>query len=274
MWERIFLFWKSYNWVMIFALLLGLVIAGVSFFYIKSFGTTRSTDPAVWGQFGDYFGGVLNPALSFCAFVGLLFTLRGQHSEGMRVEDRHQEQVFDARIFQMLGLLSETIAAIKIGSNVLAGAPEGEREGHRALAHSWEHLRRSLEGIDRQSGVEQILNRTSQALGDWRGRYLTDLIRFFDGLKLMLKYATADSVRAHQTKFALDVIAAQLTICERRLMFYFLLGMYNECPLIESLLNNNFFGATLEDPLFGLEDKLTKEAARKHALVLDRKNPI
>lgn len=34
-----------------------------------------------WGQFGDFFGGVLNPTFSFLAFVGLLFTLYVQSRE-------------------------------------------------------------------------------------------------------------------------------------------------------------------------------------------------
>lgn len=267
---RIRRFWKDFNWLVLFTLLLGLLIACVSIFYITSFGTTRSTDPAVWGQFGDYFGGVLNPALSFCAFVGLLFTLRGQHAESMRVEDRHQEQIFDARIFQMLGLLSETATEIKLSAGVGNGGPAAEQEGHRAVAQAWKTLVMYLDRIDRKSGIEKILNHVSEAMGFWMGRYLTDMSRFFDGLLLMLRYATAESVDSKQTKFALEVIAAQLTICERRLMFYYLLVRYNEGPLIEVLLVYGFFGGTLEDPVFGLEERLLKEASRKYALLLER----
>jgi hypothetical protein len=54
-----------------------LMIGAVLLAYYDMFGrSTRSTDPAAWGQFGDYAGGVLNPALSFLALLGLLVTVR------------------------------------------------------------------------------------------------------------------------------------------------------------------------------------------------------
>ena len=34
-----------------------------------------SEKTSVWGEFGDYFGGVLNPIFSFLAFTGVLFTV-------------------------------------------------------------------------------------------------------------------------------------------------------------------------------------------------------
>jgi hypothetical protein len=47
-------------------------------FYSRHVGDGFSTDPAVWGQAGDFFGGILNPILAFCSFMALLFTVRLQ----------------------------------------------------------------------------------------------------------------------------------------------------------------------------------------------------
>jgi len=57
--------------------LLALLSAAVAVVpYLYSFSERPiSTVPAEWGAFGAYFGGVLNPILSFFALVGLLLTL-------------------------------------------------------------------------------------------------------------------------------------------------------------------------------------------------------
>lgn len=46
--------------------------------YIATFGVSRSLDQAVWGTFGDYFGGILNPTFALFAFFGVLWSLNLQ----------------------------------------------------------------------------------------------------------------------------------------------------------------------------------------------------
>lgn len=58
-----------------------MAIAAVSLSYIAAFGTTRSSDPAIWGQFGDYFGGLLNPLFALAAFLSALWSIGVQQRE-------------------------------------------------------------------------------------------------------------------------------------------------------------------------------------------------
>ena len=44
-------------------------------FYFVCFNNGISHDQAIWGQFGDFLGGVLNPLFSVAAFIGLLITI-------------------------------------------------------------------------------------------------------------------------------------------------------------------------------------------------------
>lgn len=45
-------------------------IAAPIFFYVKDFHSLqRSTNPADWGTFGDYFGGILNPIISLLTLI-------------------------------------------------------------------------------------------------------------------------------------------------------------------------------------------------------------
>ena len=56
-------------------------------FMLRNFLAKLSDDPAIWGTFGDYLGGTLNPIISFLAFIGLLYTIRQQAQEMKATRD-------------------------------------------------------------------------------------------------------------------------------------------------------------------------------------------
>ena len=80
----------------------------VSAFYIINFyfklNYSISKDTAVWGQLGDYFGGLLNPILSFISVVLLIKSLRLQNeaNEGLRKELINNEKTEKIRSFETL----------------------------------------------------------------------------------------------------------------------------------------------------------------------------
>lgn len=57
------------------------IIAIVYFVYFRNFSGSVSLKHDVWGTFGDFIGGVLNPILSFVAFIALLLTIVLQSHE-------------------------------------------------------------------------------------------------------------------------------------------------------------------------------------------------
>lgn len=63
-----------------------------------------SNDPAVWGQFGDYAGGVLNPLLSFISIVLLIKSLVLQHEANgnLKTEIKNGEKTERLRSFEVL----------------------------------------------------------------------------------------------------------------------------------------------------------------------------
>lgn len=65
----------TYNWVSrIAALAVGLLVI-VFLAYFSEFHHGFSRDPSVWGTFGDFIGGTLNPIFSFLGLMALLMTL-------------------------------------------------------------------------------------------------------------------------------------------------------------------------------------------------------
>jgi len=50
------------------------LIGPVVIAYVATFGSTPIPDQGKWGEFGDYFGGLLNPLFSMMAFLALLWS--------------------------------------------------------------------------------------------------------------------------------------------------------------------------------------------------------
>lgn len=69
---------RRYSLVATLVLLITFYVTSVLFAYRSAFGGPLSSDQAIWGQFGDYIGGLVNPILAFLSFVGVLATLHLQ----------------------------------------------------------------------------------------------------------------------------------------------------------------------------------------------------
>ena len=52
-----------------------IVLGGVFLIYFQAFHNGFSSKQEVWGQFGDFVGGVSNPILSFLSLIALIFTV-------------------------------------------------------------------------------------------------------------------------------------------------------------------------------------------------------
>lgn len=108
---------------------LSVLIAILSFFlYLVEFGFSRSSDHAVWGQFGDFIGGTLNPLFALTALFALLHTIRLQSRElrysaeqlkdsASALKKQHgvlKKQNFEETFFQLLKLFNETTENIEL----------------------------------------------------------------------------------------------------------------------------------------------------------------
>lgn len=68
--------------VIYFSMLLFVYLQTVIGTFIQNYHKFNlQSDIASWGQVGDFFGGMLNPALSFASFIALLYTIRIQSEE-------------------------------------------------------------------------------------------------------------------------------------------------------------------------------------------------
>lgn len=96
--------------------------------YRNSFDPNQlSSDPAIWGQFGDYFGGIINPIvgiLNLVLFVYLSFILQGLSAKTalmqMKREDLHY---FKTEMDRVIKIFDEdpTVFKIEEVNNVFVG---------------------------------------------------------------------------------------------------------------------------------------------------------
>ncbi|MDX9990269.1 hypothetical protein [Thiothrix unzii] len=84
------------------AILIVLISYVVQFYLLLDYGI--SNDTAVWGQLGDYIGGVLNPTLSFVSLVLLIksLTLQNEANNELRQELKNNEKTEKIRSFETL----------------------------------------------------------------------------------------------------------------------------------------------------------------------------
>ena len=108
----------------LYALFRAAVIACLLVFIVNAFSFGKST----FGEWGDFFGGVLNPILTFLTFMGLLFTIVLQQTElresrkefersanALELQNQAiEKQSFESTFFQMLLLHNQIINSIDL----------------------------------------------------------------------------------------------------------------------------------------------------------------
>ncbi|ONH55831.1 hypothetical protein SAMN04490182_2836 [Pseudomonas cedrina] len=217
--NRLVTFLTKNKWEVSVVLLLIFVIC-VVLFYVDTFGVKRSYDQAAWGQFGDYMGGVLNPTLSFCAFVGLMLTLKFQYSESKKTEERQVGQQFDSRLFQMFGLLSTALSTVHL--SIVKNIVEETYTGPKAFAVGRRELVSVIESVGPDLSDEETYGLAVDAFGRWSTECGDALLSYFDTLLFVVLYIRNNS-SGERRVFAARALRSQLSQDTRVILFYTLL---------------------------------------------------
>ncbi len=73
---------RFFRWGMI------VVVLAILGYFIPRWGLPYTSDSQVWGELGDFFGGILNPVFGFLAFLGLLYAVALQSAQ---LRDTHAQ---------------------------------------------------------------------------------------------------------------------------------------------------------------------------------------
>lgn len=198
-------------------LFVAILIIMVALFYVKAFTTQLSGSQEVWGQFGDYFGGVLNPLLSFFAFSALLYTVFLQVKSAAENDKKHDEQVFDARLFQLFS------ANVEVGKSLYLEDTVNYKltifEGVRAVNYTWHMFYNEVRGgmpVDRLPTdlYAYVHVRYSAA----KNKYGIYIFTYFSSIAFILDYIRLYSKSNDQSIFALNALRSQLSVGARAML--------------------------------------------------------
>ncbi|PKL38602.1 MAG: hypothetical protein CVV44_12040 [Spirochaetae bacterium HGW-Spirochaetae-1] len=105
---------KSYRRIIIvsFSILLFILLTYSSNF-IFQYKNVISDNPADWGTFGDYFGGILNPVLSFITIILLLYTIQLQRVMKNDTNNDSKKQEFISNFFKMIDYYYNIIESLR-----------------------------------------------------------------------------------------------------------------------------------------------------------------
>lgn len=105
------------------AIFLVVVSYAVNFYLFLGYDLSQNTN--VWAQFGDFFGGVLNPILSFLALVLLIksLSLQNEANISLRKELKNNEKTervksFESLFFNMISYQKELFESFAIETSV------------------------------------------------------------------------------------------------------------------------------------------------------------
>jgi len=195
------------------------------------------------GTFGDFFGGVINPILTFGTLIALIITLLIQRRQLTDEKGRAREtaralniQTFENTFFNLLNLHSNIIAELRIPSNaamnsadfpVWGGKPKQieEKVSRQVFSEVMEIVNRGSVSSEPHLGETQanlvyshIQNRQNYVLGHYF-RNLYQILAFIDRYSARIN---SDDIKEEYSmrKRYTNMLRAQLSSHELSLLFY------------------------------------------------------
>lgn len=185
------------------------------------------------GATGDFFGGFLNPTLTFITFMGLLVTivlqnkeLKESREEAKRSADAlsaqsatMQDQLFDQSFFNMLSLHQDIVNSIELKDHP---GPNASHKGRDAINKIYMIFKSVY--LNQASEVDSAL-RIEQS---WKRYWLDNqakLNHYFRSLESII--LTIENTSAHKTKYV-NLVKSQLSNQELCIIFYYGLSIEGE----------------------------------------------
>lgn len=213
----------------------GVILVVTWGWYFWNFPHGVSDSQQVWGVFGDYVGGVLNPFLGFLALLALLYTivLQVEEMQDMRKEfaktvTASEIQTFENTFFQLIRLHHEIVSNVCVHETgtvkALAGADT--ITGRPAFCRYCEVLDEYLEFTVLTSDSDSDLQLANKERENIWNSWLTffadshdELSHYFRQLYNILLFVDSSTVIKDKKQYT-RTFRAQLSLYELKLIFY------------------------------------------------------
>lgn len=208
--------------------LIGIIVFYV---YVQKFGITQSSKQDVWGQFGDYFGGLMNPIVAFAALILLVVSLWLQAREIKGALNSLGKANFEASLWQLIRLHRE------FSANMVTSTPTVAEVRGRACFPLFRHR---LETLTREAVAGNTVDKRSEAervyehfLRDYEG----DIAHYFRLLERILTLIQrAPPTHQDDELVYVDTIRATLSVDEQVLLYFF--NVSNASPEFKKLIED------------------------------------
>jgi hypothetical protein len=224
--------------VLFFAMVIAAIAIVAYLWQFWSFSFSPSLEH--WAQTGDYFGGLMNPAISFATLVVAYAVWRQQKDELRETKDALKEQAEtskqqrrEQRFFDLLNVYFKTIESLRFDSTTVQ-YPSGERlpvtfYGRDAI-QNWLACGSSMWAFTEARGIyasngtdsEDFRKLVSTFRNDWQDSlgmvFFGSYLRTIESLLSTARLLFSDEQRSY-----IDLFKAQLSKSELVLIAYFLL---------------------------------------------------
>lgn len=142
----------------------GAILLVALVFYFGNFNNGLSNDQSVWGAFGDFLGGILNPVLTFTTVYLLIRSLDAQrqtlgHSEQQLSEAKNtfelQQKTEQIKQFESLFFVFTEIASRTYSNFSVIGNNSRAAYGHEAVTYI---TTRIVEALDRKENPSTVFD--------------------------------------------------------------------------------------------------------------------
>ena len=181
-----------------------------------------------FGTWGDFFGGVLNPILTFLTFMGLLITIILQQTELKQSRKEFQgqkealeNQEFDNKFFQMVNLLTQ------IKNNLEFNTNRGQKVFNLLKIEIIKDCASDTEINDFNHFLMDSIEKFQANFKSFNNKYDENFKYYFLNLYQILNYIDKNSSDKYTLKEYSNIIRAQLSKNELILLFYNGIGMLN-----------------------------------------------
>lgn len=208
--------YKALRWIAGSA---GIAIIAVVWIYFEQF-KHLSGDNAIWGQFGDFFGGTLNPILSFLSMNLLLLTihlqidqLSSQKRDSKKQLELLAQESFETTFFQLIALHNQIIDGMKIQASL--NFFEGRvcfGHLHNELLATYKTNRNTFQNDNEQEYLCRIFNIYYQ-------RFDLNLTGYLRNIHNIFKYLDDSTVK--NLDIYLSIFFSQVSKIEHAILFYY-----------------------------------------------------
>lgn len=254
--------------------LIALIAIGL---YVWKFNFELSRHHEIWGQFGDYLGGILNPLFAFTALLALLYTIVLQSKE-LRYSSKQlaksagalekqntvlKKQSFEATFFQLLKLYNDVVKELHITRNEIdqtsgiSVAVKIDYEDRHCLARLHKQLiEEYLRTVTRGDSTLPRMEALAGAYCSFYARYGHMIGHYFRTIYNIVKIVNLSDLSDTEKRTYTNILRAQLSKHELGLLLYNCLSKYGSEKMLPLVKKYNLLKHLEDDVLSSPDDKL------------------